>query len=121
MRSLTPKYRIFGYTLPEVIQSLSGSCNEFQFEIKLNGRKLKEGPMLSALILAFSALPLDKQKAFLRDGVGRLEALMAEDDPFGTTAAPTPTTPAPKTGTHHEPGKGTKSSVAKPSSRKKAP
>jgi len=115
MRSLTPKYRLVGFTLPEVVRALSGSCAELQYEVKLNGRKLKEGPMISALILAFVDMPPKEQKEFVKKGVAKLEALMQLDDPFDMAETPTP-----KTTTHHEPGKGS-SSGSKPSSRRKLP
>lgn len=81
MRSLSTSHRLQGFSLPEILRQWEGTCINLGAGVTVNGRKLKPGPMLNALVLAFiHDLSPEQQWDLARKGVERLEAMMANDE-----------------------------------------
>lgn len=95
MRNLTAKYRLNGHSIPEVTSGLEGACAELNSILRFNGRKLKPGPLLNAIVLQFINMSGEQQREFAKTGLRRLEALLEQDGPIEDNE--------PATGINHKP------------------
>lgn len=81
-RSLSPNQRLQGFSLPEVVRDFERTCLDLSEFESFNGRKLKPGPLLNAIAIAFyETLSEAYQLKMASYGLRRLEAMMARDDP----------------------------------------
>jgi hypothetical protein len=80
MRSLTYDFRLQALSLPEIVAAIEGAATDLG-AVKLNGRKLKAGPLINAIVLHFLSLDDAGREAMARAGVERLQALMRLDEP----------------------------------------
>ena len=84
MPPLRQSYRLQGYSLESIVRAYEVGAVETASTLMLHGRKLKPGPLLSAIVLEWLAMPLDKRTEFARKGVAKLETAM---ETAGTTSA----------------------------------
>ncbi len=89
MRSLEPKHRLQGYSLPEIVMAYEASIARRSLSFTFNGNKLKPGPALDAIVLDFLMKTEDEQDQILLRGITRLEYLCAQDKPASEVVPPT--------------------------------
>ena len=88
MRNLSAKYRLGGHSIPEATSGLEGACAELNSILRFNGRKLKPGPLLTALVIQFASLSGEQQRDFAKQGLRRLEALLDQPGPIEDNEPP---------------------------------
>jgi hypothetical protein len=76
MRALSKSSRLSGASLPEVVAAYEAEVERLAAdpEVPLSrGLRVKAGPFLSALVLAFLSLPEARRKAMAKHGVKLLD------------------------------------------------
>jgi hypothetical protein len=80
MRSLTSTHRLQALSVPEITDEIERLVMRYGREVKFQGRKLRPGPLLNAIVLHFIRLPEAEQAHIIAGAVRELEALLADDD-----------------------------------------
>lgn len=80
-RKLTDQDRIQTPSIPELKDGLEAVATRIARGVKFQGRKLRYGPMLNAIIAEFLRLSEDQQDAMVASGLQLLETLLEFDEP----------------------------------------
>lgn len=88
MRAFQKNARIQSDSTPEIQRAWEMVALALSGETKFQGRKLRPGPLLSALVLWFTRLAPEERARIGRDAVRALEAHMAGEDMAGPSLAP---------------------------------
>lgn len=91
MRTLSTEHRLQALSVAEIREAME----EFELKLarrhKFQGRKLKLGPILNAIVLEFMSLPDDEQEKVAVRGLVKLEVMLARDREEGREiSAPRP-------------------------------
>jgi hypothetical protein len=88
MRAMTKLFRLQANSLPEVVDGLAELERRFGYLLKPEGRKLKAGPILNAILVHFLELPSGRQEEILTAAFARIEELLESDTPVGLGPRP---------------------------------
>lgn len=80
MRSFTSTYRLQGLSVPEIAGEFEEATLRVGRRFQFNGKKLKPGPLLNAIVLWYLRLPEDERVRFSGEWIARLEESLAETD-----------------------------------------
>jgi hypothetical protein len=87
MRRFGKTYRLQADSVPEVAGDFEKAVLRLAHDVRFQGRKLRPGPALNALVLWFVELPEAERERVARDAIRRLEAVM-DDAPVIPAPAP---------------------------------
>jgi hypothetical protein len=76
-RSLSSNHRLQGFSLPEVVGDFEQESIRLSRSMTVNGRRLKPGPLINALVIEFLSLPADSRTVMAARGLAKLEHMMA--------------------------------------------
>jgi hypothetical protein len=80
MRPLTSDNRLQALSVPEITEAFEDAAVAISRVHEFNGRKLKPGPLLNAIVLRFLEMDEGERGAFAGESLARLELLLAEND-----------------------------------------
>lgn len=80
-RKLSDQDRIQTPSIPELKDGLEAVATRIARGVKFQGRKLRYGPMLNAIIAEFLRLSEGQQDAMVESGLQLLETLLESDEP----------------------------------------
>lgn len=80
MRRLTAAYRLQGLSTREIVGAFEDFAYALAREHKFNGRKLKAGPLLNAIVLRFLEMPEEARASYAVKALKHLEEFLAESD-----------------------------------------
>lgn len=80
-RKLSNDDRIQTPSITELKDGLESVAQRIARRVKFQGRKLRYGPMLNAIVAEFLRLPEDQQDAMVESGLQLVETLLESDEP----------------------------------------
>jgi hypothetical protein len=96
MRALTRDHRLQALSVPDITEPFEDAAIALSRVFEFNGRKLKAGPLLNAIVMRFLEMSEKEQAEFAGEYLARLELLLAEDDNERVAAMNRLTAPSPK-------------------------
>lgn len=88
MRSLSRDYRLQALSIPEIAGELERRVLDLSETHEFQGRKLKTGPALNAIVLHFLAQSEEAQRAMIEVYLPKLEAILRNDTSAAAKSAP---------------------------------
>lgn len=80
MRSLTRDHRLQALSVADITEPFEDAALALGRVYEFNGRKLKAGPLLNAVVLRFLEMSEAERSAFAAEYLARLEARLAETE-----------------------------------------
>lgn len=87
-RKPTDQYKIQTPSIPELKDGLEIVAQRIARNVQFQGRKLRYGPMLNAIVAEFLRLPEDQQDSLVESGLRLFESLLESDEPRDEKVAP---------------------------------
>ena len=84
MKKMTRLNRLQSDSLAEVTMGFEQSVLDLSSQLRFQGRKLRPGPLLNAIVLWFNEQADEDKARIARIGLTRFEALLADDEPKET-------------------------------------
>lgn len=80
MRRFTTTYRLQGLSIPEIAGEFEETTVRLGRTHNFNGRKLKPGPLLNALVLRFLEMTEEERARIAGESLAKLEMKLAQTD-----------------------------------------
>lgn len=81
MKPLDIGVRITCYSTDEIVRDFKIAAAMIRNDVEFNERKIKEGPLMNALIVAFLSLNEKERVEFAKKWTKKLEERLSEPDP----------------------------------------